>query len=159
MRKRLKKAKACESLKAKDIPGIPDNDLLLAVMRWMRDKAGGGCEFDVIASLPLPCQYVYACDAAVVEVCNGGLDQYYFNTGGVFAALAEEGFRAIGSPPLAAVMRQADQVAEKSKVIHEEHGDGLFDELDCAFYNAMEAEGYDALCVAYIRGNAASFGD
>jgi Domain of unknown function (DUF4375) len=44
------------------------------------------------------------------EVCNGGFDQFFYNSTGVLAPEAAEGFQAIGLDDLAALVRQAMSV-------------------------------------------------
>jgi len=158
-------------MKSEDILGIPDEDLQFAVSSWMRGKIGDRWdnEFGVITSLPLPCQYVYACRGAVDEYYNGGLTQYYYNSTGKFAALAEAGFRAMGSELLADIMAQANRIADETTVILDArsngslnsfialYNEGLFDKLDNAF--RVEADDFDELCIDYIKANAACFGD
>jgi Domain of unknown function (DUF4375) len=85
------------------------------------------------------------------EVCNGGFDQFFYNSTGVLAPEAADGFQAIGLCDLAALVRQAmsvfgaayprdrevrcemlEQVAGKDG----EEGDPL-DHLDQQFYACL----------------------
>lgn len=158
-------------LKKEMLIHIPDSDLRIAVMSWMWGKLGEDWtnQYEVIASLPKHCQYVYACCTVVDEINNGGLNQLFFNSTGQFAKMAQEGFRDLGNEKLFSIMRNAVQIYENNKELLENYNDGtlesfsesykekLFDELDDGFYE--EEPGFDALLVMYIRKNESSFGD
>jgi Domain of unknown function (DUF4375) len=85
------------------------------------------------------------------EVCNGGFDQFFYNSTGVLAPEAAEGFQAIGLDDLAALVRQAMSVfgdpyprdrevrcdlLEKISVIDREEKEP-FDYLDQQFYMCL----------------------
>lgn len=57
--------------------------------------------------VPGPVGHLYAAHWCQSEVCNGGLKQFFFNTTGLLAPEALDGFRAIGVKEWAAVLAEA----------------------------------------------------
>ncbi len=62
------------------------------------------------AKVPRPIGLVYAAHFCLSEVHNGGFLQFFKNSTGVLAPEALEGFRLIGMPELASVMKTAMDV-------------------------------------------------
>ena len=157
-------------LKKGELASIPDSDLRIAVMSWMWGKFNEDWtdQYEVIESLPKPCQNVYACCTVVDEINNGGLNQLFFNSTGQFAKMAQEGFGALGNQKLSSIMKNAVEIYEKNKELLDKYNDGtlesfsksynenLFDELDDGF--SEEEPGFESLLEAYIRKNESVFG-
>jgi hypothetical protein len=59
------------------------------------------------AAIPLAARTLLAAHWCVSEVCNGGFHQFFSNSTGVSAPEAEEAFRSIGLPNIAAVVHDA----------------------------------------------------
>jgi len=158
-------------LKKSELNSIPDSDLRTVAMSWMWGKFNEDWtnQYEVIESLPKPCQDVYSCCTVVDEINNGGLNQLFFNSTGQFAKMSQEGFRALGDEKLSSIMRNAIEIYEKNKELLERYNDGtlesfsesynenLFDELDDRF--SEEEPSFDSLLEAYIRKNESVFGD
>jgi Domain of unknown function (DUF4375) len=105
------------------------------------------------------------------EVCNGGFDQFFYNSTGVLAPEAAEGFQAIGLDDLAALVREAMSVfgdpyprdrevrcdlLEKVAEIDGEEEDP-FDYLDQQFYACLgkDHQRYCKMADDYARQIAA----
>jgi hypothetical protein len=71
-----------------------------------------GRDFDkeeqVISSLAVGVRSLYVTSLVHREVCNGGFNQFYFNSSGKFALLAPSAFEFFGAYALAAVVRAAN---------------------------------------------------
>ena len=157
-------------LKKTELPDIPDSILEDAVMSWMWKKAlndGGDRQYEVISSLPRPCQYVYSCRIVTDQVNNGGLNQFFFNCPREFAEMLIEGFSELGSPKLSHVMAKAVELYRQNEHLLDAYNDGtlesffnsyqekIFDELDNVFYEERQFIDLHK----YIRLNADCFGD
>ncbi len=158
-------------LKKGELPSVPDSDLRIAVMSWIWGKFNEEWtnQYEVVESLPKPCQDVYTCCTVVDEINNGGLNQLFFNSTRQFARMAQEGFRALGNETLSSIMEDAIEIYEKNKELLEKYNDGtvksfsdsynetLFNQLDGQFFK--EVRGFNGLLETYIRNNESIFGD
>ena len=154
-----------------ELTSIPDSDLRTAVMSWMWDKFNEDWsnQYEIIESLPKPCQDVYSCCTVVDEINYGSLNQLFFNSTGQFACMSQEGFRALGNEKVSNIIRNAIEIYGKNKELLEKYNDGtlesfsesynenLFDEFDDRF--SEEEHSFDSLLEAYIRKNESVFGD
>jgi hypothetical protein len=104
------------------------------------------------------------------EVCNGGFDQFFWNSTGMIWPYALQGFRLVGANSYAALLEKAlsvfpggvaplernvrDEVLESN----EERMD-TFDPIDQAFFalEREQKEELNALCAKYIRSNPNEF--
>jgi Domain of unknown function (DUF4375) len=115
--------------------------------------------------------YLFASHWCQSEVCNGGFDQFFYNSTGVLAPEAAAGFQAIGLDDLAALVRQAMDVfgdhyprnrevrcelLKKVAVIDGEEKDP-FDYLDQQFYVCLgeDHQRYCKMADEYARQIAA----
>lgn len=101
---------------------------------------------------------LFAIHWCVSEICNGGFHQFFHNSTGVLAPEALEGFRAVGLPECATLLKQAmaffgpdyprdqavrvsllDSYAEQDPTPNEFylHGWDPFRELNGPFYDAL----------------------
>jgi hypothetical protein len=65
-------------------------------------------DFDrTLRTVPRQVGLLYAAHFCQSEVCNGGFTQFFFNSTGVLAPEAAEGFREIGQPRVAVVVQRA----------------------------------------------------
>ena len=103
------------------------------------------------------------------EVCNGGFNQFFWNSTGVLAPEAANAFEAIGMPGLAALVRRAasffgsDYIRDRDRRIallghYEETHPGAsdpFDAMDDQFYKLLreEAGGWDMVADAYAEAH------
>jgi hypothetical protein len=62
---------------------------------------------DSIARFPKPLVLLFAIRLAESEINNGGFSQFFYNSSGIVAPEATEGFEAIGMPKTAALLEEA----------------------------------------------------
>jgi hypothetical protein len=60
-----------------------------------------------LRSVPSKAKHLYACHWCQSEVLNGGFYQFFYNTTGILAPEAVEGFYAVGAPELAEIVAEA----------------------------------------------------
>jgi hypothetical protein len=65
-----------------------------------------------ISTLDRPLVLLYAAHFAYSEICNGGFQQFYWNSTGAIGPETVEGYRLIGMPELAALMERASALLE-----------------------------------------------
>jgi len=165
-----------KKLKREGFPAVEDEKLLQAASAWIFEKVyskGPDKYFEMMATLPKPCQIFYAVGAVDCEVNNGGFNQYYYNLGHEISTVkAEEALDAIGAPQIAEITRKADAVYEQIKdtlsncmeesTIEEfmdSYDDNPLNEFDDEFAKAYETEDLVNLSIKFIRENIDCFGD
>ncbi len=165
--------KKYEFLNKEDISTIPDDELVYAVMSWMWSKfnTDWSDDFEIISSLPKPCQDMYSVYIIEGEVNNGGFNQCYFNSSRQFTQMAEGGFQAMGAAGFADIMIRANTIYAEIKDDLEKYDDGTLESfsesyennplnvLDDEFYIMYEREPLNQLCIDYIRANSEYFGN
>ncbi|MFN3806191.1 DUF4375 domain-containing protein [Asticcacaulis sp.] len=92
-------------------------------------------------TLPESSQHLFAAHWAQSEIYNGGFDQFFDNSTGVLALEATEGFKALGMPKIAALLKHSvdrlgetyphdrEERQEKLESLSEGFEDGLFFDL------------------------------
>jgi len=164
-----------KNLQKADIPDIPDEDLEAAIRIWFRSKFNEDWsdDYEVITSLPKPCQHVYSTMAVSDDTMNGGFYQLLYNPTRQFAEMSIEGYLALESPKLSNLVKRAVELYQQNKQVIDARYDALRNgtrksffeeepnELDDAFAELNEAFfEYDTMdYVKYIRQNADCFGD
>jgi hypothetical protein len=169
-----------KKLKRNEFKDIKDEKLIHAAISWVFGKTQivkPEKHLDVLATLPMPCQYLIAVNAIDGEVNNGGFWQYYFNESHILTAKADEALLAIGAPKLAEVARKADYVYSQLKRGFEKYRDielGVMEEFldhvdhfeddpldvyDTEYYDVSETEKVEELLIHFIRKNIDCFGD
>lgn len=149
---------------------IPDAEVEQAILDLIdcRLEATKHSEQEELRELPQGFSIVYTTWWVEAEVNNGGFNQYFWNPSGEFASEALAGFEAIGSLPLAGLMKRAiavrdeDQVRMKAfkvrgslEAFSELHENNRLDELDDSFYElGGEAS---AERIRFIRSNPELF--
>jgi hypothetical protein len=112
---------------------------------------------------PVRVQHLYAAHWCISEACNGGFHQFFFNSTGILAPEAANGFAAIGATDLAEVTLEAmsyfgptyprDRARRQGKL--PDSGDGPRDQwdpftrLDDRFYALLETMDWDRLADHY----------
>jgi hypothetical protein len=87
----------------------------------------------------------------LMEVNNGGFDQYFLNTEGIYARDTLHFFDLIGETDFSKLLSEAINIFESDKTDDEKYDD--FNELDDDFYE-FESTAYKNLydrCISYIR--------
>lgn len=137
-----------EFLKQEEISSIPDDELVYAVMSWMWSKfnTDWSDDFEIISSLPKPCQDIYSVYIIEGEVNNGGFNQCYFNSSRQFTKMAESGFKAIGAAGYADLMIRANTIYSEIKDDLEKYDDGTLESFSESYgdnpLNALDDEFY-----------------
>jgi len=158
-----------KGIKKAELLDIPDPDLEDIVMGWMWDMFNEDWfnQFEIISSLPKPCQNVYSCRTVSDEINNGGLTQLFFNSTGQFADMSIDGFDALGSNTLSQVMKDAVVLFKEHRAALEEYNDGtiesFFASYDEEIFNDLDdtfTEEYDSVdYTAYIKEHISDFGN
>ena len=177
-----------KTLKKGELPDIPDDQILGAVMAWIWNKDYEDNHYEAIArSLPNPCRNVFCCVLVTTEIENGGIHQLFGNGMVQLAEMSVEGFLAMGSSDMSNVMVKALELYRQydiAKVVEIEqqnprpdlykkiipYGYGNNDPVVRRYYDQhrwifaeLDEAFYDGLeCVdyvKYIRQNADYFGD
>jgi len=103
------------------------------------------------------------------EVNNGGFNQFYFNSSGQYAEMAEVGFMTIRAVKFSELTKRANKIYSKNKERLEEFDDGTMEsfsesykdnplnDLDTEFYNLYDSEKIGELRIKYIRENKNEF--
>ena len=106
-----------KNIKNAELINIPNSDLENVVMGWMWGmfNEDWSDQYEIITSLPNPCQAVYSCRTVTDEINNGGINQLFYNSAGQFAQLSIEGFDAMGFNALSGIMKQAVDLYKKNK--------------------------------------------
>ena len=120
---------------------------------WNLIDIGSPDEFArTFAGVPRNVGLLYAAHFCQSEVCNGGFTQFFWNSTGVLAPEAAEGFAVIGQPGVAAAVRRAMRMLG-----------GSFPRVRAERWSALKAlsgeaeEVHDSLQLAGYR-NVAAFG-
>lgn len=99
------------------------------------------------------------------EVCNGGFDQFFYNSTGVLAPEAIEAFREIGMPKIAALSEQAvsilgpsyprDRDERRQAMARRDDAPDPFELLDNMFSDLIiaENEGFEAAADTYASSH------
>jgi hypothetical protein len=116
---------------------------------WDKIDIDGVEEFlETYAQAPLHAALLYAAHFCQSEVCNGGFHQLFYNSTGVLAPEAVQGFRAIGQHKVADTVQAAmDMVGspyprdrELRGAILSQFSPRSFDALNEQFYAALDSE-------------------
>jgi hypothetical protein len=150
---------------------IPDNQLEQALIDFILDEKVRNDyenEYSIINSLPKGLIYLYATWHLEAEVNNGGFNQYYFNSAGMFSKEALEGCKYFGAIKLSKIVEESIAIYKKEKIkldeamekgtieaFSETYEDTEFNKLDDEFYNLDENLG--ELRIGYIRENSSEF--
>jgi hypothetical protein len=92
------------------LASTPDDAVEGKIYDFALAKIGGNFkkEEEIICSLGVGVRSLYVTSLVNHEVCNGGFNQFYFNSTGKFALLAPAAFEFFGANTLAAVVRAAN---------------------------------------------------
>jgi Domain of unknown function (DUF4375) len=111
------------------------------------------------AGVPRPAGLLFAAHFCQSEICNGGFKQFFYNSTGVVAPEAIEGFKAIAQASVAEIVQEAcslfgepfprERSLRQSKLAAIDSA--LLDSLDQKFYAILDKEsgGFEAAADAY----------
>lgn len=107
---------------------------------------------------------LFAVEFCQSEICNGGFHQFFFNSTGVLAPEAVDGFTAIGQVQVANLVTRAMAILGSPYIREREARQaaldllprGRFEELDDKFFALLDSEagGFDAAADRYAAGIA-----
>ena len=153
------------------LDSIPDSELEQAIfdnicLAFNEDFAN---EFEVIQNMNIGKQAFYSTWILEGEVNNGGFNQFYFNSSGEFAEMAEIGFSVIGAHKYAQLAKEANKTLRDNfewlskfddgtlDSFQESYKDNPLNEIDDRFYELEEKERISDLRIKYIRNNRKQF--
>ena len=96
-------------------------------------------------------KYLFAVGKLLMEVNNGGFDQYFLNTEGVYAKDTLHFFYLIGETEFSKLFSRAINIFESDKTDDEKYD--AFSVLDDEFYE-LESSAYENLydkCISYVK--------
>jgi hypothetical protein len=126
-------------------------------------------EFEHIKKLSAGQQMFWATWILEGEVNNGGFNQYYFNSDGVFAQMALDGCRRIKANKFADLVSRANNVYQENKERLAAYDDGSMEsfsksykdnplnKFDDDFYDLEKKENISKLRIKYIREHKSEF--
>tara|TARA_Y100001934_G_C12255617_1_gene727369 strand:+ start:154 stop:771 length:618 start_codon:yes stop_codon:yes gene_type:complete len=160
-----------KTLTSEILDSISDDKLEQAIMDNIDTKFQDGEQYtlDKISKLTNGQQAVFSTWWLEAEVNNGGFNQFYFNSSGQFAEMAEIGFMTIGAKKFSELTKRANKIYSENKERLEEFDDGTMEsfsesyrdnplnDLDTEFYNLYDSEKIEQLRIKYIRDNKNEF--
>jgi hypothetical protein len=153
------------------ITTIPDDKLEQAIMDNIDTYFENGEHYTLnkISKLTKGQQAVFSTWWLEAEVNNGGFNQFYFNSSGQYAEMAEIGFKTIGAEKFSELTLRANNIFTENKERLEEFDDGTMEsfsesykdnplnDLDTEFYKLYDSENISDLRIKYIRENNKEF--
>jgi hypothetical protein len=163
--------KIYKNLTSKILDSIADDKLEQAIMDNIDTKFQDGEQYtlDKISELTNGQKAIFSTWWLEAEVNNGGFNQFYFNSSGQFAEMAEVGFMTIGAEKFSELTKRANKIYSENKQRLEEFDDGTMEsfsesykdnplnDLDTEFYNLYDSEKIGELRIKYIRENKNEF--
>ncbi len=155
------------------IDTISDNEIIQVVFDNLSEKIPDDYqkEYQTVLGWTKHQQAIYIIWLLEAEVNNGGYNQFYYNSSGLFASLAPDALRLIGAKKYADLTKRANAVfaINKNKITKEQDGtiegfsksydDNPLDKFDDEFYALEELEILRELQVEFIRKNKLQFID
>ena len=163
--------KIYKNLTTEILDSIADDKLEQAIMDNIDTNFQDGEQYTLeqISKLTKGQQAVFSTWWLEAEVNNGGFNQFYFNSSGQFAKMAEIGFKTIGAGKFSELTERANKIYSENKERLEEFDDGTMEsfsesykenplnDLDTEFYNLYDSEKIGELRIKYIRENKNEF--
>lgn len=160
-----------QKLTPADISGTGDANLEQVIIDDIQNRfnADFSNEAQVVRMLSRGQRAVYVTWILEGEVNNGGFNQFYFNSSGQLADLAENSFKDIGADKFADLVRQANSIYDGIKDDLEKFNDGTIEsfsksyennplnDLDDKFYDLEKEVALSSLRINYIRKNVDEF--
>ena len=154
------------------LASISNDDLELAIQDYVYARIGDDSanEDARLAELSPGFRAVFTTLCVEAEVRNGGFNQYFWNSEGKLADLAVEGFRHIGAPEYADLMKRAiatwrdeNDVIEPFREVgtieafSESYEHSKLGDLDHEFYELVKVSDLSHLRIAFIRTHEHEF--
>src|SRR5204863_7619338 len=154
------------------LASILDDDLELAIQDYVYSRIGDDFANEEVCLTELSAGFraIFTTLHVEAEVCNGGFNQYFWNSEGKLADFAVEGFRHIGAAEYADLMKRAIAAwREENDVIEpfreagtleafsESYEHSKLGDLDHEFYELAKVSDLSQLRVAFIRAHEHEF--
>lgn len=165
-----KVAQSQPKLTASILDTIPNDQLLQTVFDHLSQTMPNNQEeYEAVMHWNKSKQAIYMIWLLEGEVNNGGYNQFYFNSSGVFAKHLPGALRLVGAHKYAALTQQANDIyeAENEKITQHQDGtlegfsksyeDNPLNELDDRFYALSDQEDLAQLQIDYIRKHKQDF--
>lgn len=163
--------KIYKKLTAPILVGVKDDELEQTIIDNIYEIVGDNYEneFENVSKLTKGQQAVFSTWWLEAEVNNGGFNQFYFNSTGKYAAMAEKGFKTIGALKLSELTSLANKIFNENKERIEGFDDGTLEgfsesynenplnDLAPQFYELYDLENISELRIKYIRENTSEF--
>ncbi|MEM6892483.1 MAG: DUF4375 domain-containing protein [Bacteroidota bacterium] len=167
----FKNRKIYKELTTEILDSIPDDKLEQAIFDNIYEIIGDDYENELsnVTKLSKGQQAFFSTWIIEGEVNNGGFNQFYFNSSGQYAEMAETGFMRIGAEKFSELTKRANRIYLENKERLEEFDDGTtesfsesykgnpLNDLDTEFYNLYDFEKIGELRIKYIRENKNEF--
>lgn len=163
--------KIYKELTTEILNSIPDDKLEQAIFDNIYEIIGDDYENELnnVKKLSKGQQAFFSTWIIEGEVNNGGFNQFYFNSSGQYAKMAEMGFMTIGAEKFSELTKRANKIYAANKERLEEFDDGTMEsfsesykdnplnDLDTEFYNLYDSEKIGELRIKYIQENTKEF--
>ena len=163
----FKNRKIYKELTTDILDSIPDDKLEQAIFDNIYEIIGDDYENELnnVKKLSKGQQAFFSTWIIEGEVNNGGFNQFYFNSSGQYAEMAESGFMTIGAEKFSELTKRANKIYFENKKRLDEFDDGPMEsfsesykenplnDLDTEFYTLYDSEKIGELRIKYIREN------
>ena len=163
--------KSNKGITIEQIDSTPDEDLVYFIFKDLSNKVGSNYddEYQIVSKFTKEQQAIYSIWAVEGEVNNGGFNQYFYNTDGIFADMALQGFQQIGAKKFSDLLSDAiilyqtemEKISEKQdgtiEGFSESYENNPLNKLDEEFYETYDQENIYELQVKFIREHKDQF--
>jgi hypothetical protein len=163
--------KIYKKLTSKILDSIPDDKLEQTIFDNIYEIIGDDYknELNNVKKLTKGQQAFFSTWILEGEINNGGFNQFYFNSSGQYAEMAEIGLKTIGADKFSELTSKANKIYIENKERLEEFDDGTMEsfsesykdnplnDLDTEFYELYKSEKIGDLRIKYIRDNITEF--
>jgi hypothetical protein len=160
-----------KKLTSKILDSIPDDKLEQTIFDNIYEIIGDDYknELNNVKKLTKGQQAFFSTWILEGEINNGGFNQFYFNSSGQYAEMAEIGLKTIGADKFSELTSKANKIYIENKERLEEFDDGTMEsfsesykdnplnDLDTEFYELYKSEKIGDLRIKYIRDNITEF--
>ncbi len=167
----FKNRKIYKEMTTEILDSIPDDRIEQAIFDNIYEIIGDDYENELsnVKKLSIGQRAFFSTWIIEGEVNNGGFNQFYFNSSGQYAQMAEIGFMTIGAEKFSELTKRANKIYSENKERLEEFDDGTMEsfsesykdnplnDLDTEFYNLYDSEKIGELRIKYIRENKNEF--
>jgi hypothetical protein len=153
-------------LNQKMIEDLSDEDLIQSVFDHLFEQEGDD-PYKTVTGWNAGKQAIYVIYWLETEVNNGGFDQFYYNSSGVFRHLVPAALKLVKANVFSDIVERANKIYEEKKKDTEPKGDTAEDyleqiieeleEYDNEFQAAYEKESLSTLLANYIREHLDEF--